>query len=152
MNTEILTQKEKELIAVGTAVSAGCQRCSDYHFKKVLEVGASLDEVKMAVIVATDCINHADEMMQRKAYALMDISRPKADITDKAISRISALVKLGAAVASNCTPTIIQAIEAASTIDISHDEMMITVKLGKMVLRKAGEFADEAIEETMGSR
>ena len=152
MSTEILTQKDKELIAVGTSVSAGCQRCSDYHFKRVLEVGSSLDEVKMAVIDATDTISHADEMMQRKAYVLMEVSRPEADITDKAINRISALVKLGAAVASNCTPTIIREMEAAKAIGISQDEMMVTIKLAKMLLRKAGEFADEAIEEALGSR
>ncbi|MEH6578865.1 MAG: carboxymuconolactone decarboxylase family protein [Amphritea sp.] len=151
MTTEILTQKDKELIAVGTAVSAGCQRCCDYHFKRVFEVGASLDEVKMAVIDATDSISHADEMMQRKAYALLDISRPEADITNTAINRISALVKLGAAVASNCTPTIMQAIGAARAIDISQDEMMVTIKLAKMILRKAGQFADKAIEEALGS-
>ena len=90
LNTEILTQKEKELIAVGTAVSAGCQRCSDYHFKKVLEVGASLDEVKMAVIDATDCINHADEMMQRKAYELMEVSREDVPLSVDATTSLVA--------------------------------------------------------------
>ncbi len=151
MSIEILTQKDKELIAVGTAVSAGCQRCCDYHFRRVLEVGASLDEVKMAVIDATGSISHADEMMQRKAYELMDISRTNVDVSDKAGSRISALIKLGAAVASNCTPSIIQAIETARSADVSRDEMMVCIKLSKMVLRKAGEFASEAIDEHLNS-
>ena len=99
MTSEILNQKEKELIAVGCAVSAGCQRCCNHHFKKVLEVGANLAEVKQAVLDAMSTIHHADEMMQRKAYALMEVSRPESPVAIEAVDRMTALVKLGAAVA-----------------------------------------------------
>ena len=152
MRTETLTQKEKELIAVGTAVSAGCQRCCNYHFKKVFEVGATLDEVKASIMNATNVIALADEMMQRKAYALMEVTREEVEVNNtEQLDRMDALVRIGAAVASNCTPTIELQIEAAKAALLNHDEMIVAIKLGKMILRKAGEFADEAISESLAS-
>ena len=150
MTTEILNQMEKELIAVGCAVSAGCQRCCNYHFKKVFEVGANLEEVKKAVQDATSTIHHADEMMQRKAYALMEIHRQELPLTIEAVDRMAALVKLGAAVASNCSPTITEHLTAARSARATDSELKVTVKLAKMILGKAGEFADQAISDALG--
>ncbi len=147
MTSETLIQKEKELIAVACAVSAGCQRCSNHHFKKVFEVGASLKEVQKAVADATTAIHHADEMMQRKAYALMGVSRQEVPLTIDSADRLTALVKLGAAVASNCTPTILEHLASAQSSGATESEIKVTVKLAKMVLGKASEFADQAISE-----
>ena len=146
-----LTAKEKELIAVGTAVSAGCQRCCDYHFKKVFEEGATLDEVKAAVASSAISIQHADEQMQRKAYSLMNLERDEQALGDDSdIEPTAALVKIGAAVASNCSPTIEHYINAAKAMGIEIENIRYAVKLAKMILGKAGEFADEAIAEVMG--
>lgn len=147
-----LTGKEKELIAVGTAVSAGCRRCCDYHFRKVFEEGATLEEVQKAVADATCAVRNADETMQRKAYALMNLEREEQPLDNPAHSedRIALLVKIGAAVASNCTTTIEQYIETAKASRVSAEEITLSVKLGKMILGRAGEFADEAIADVLG--
>jgi len=145
-----LTAKEKELIAVGTAVSAGCQRCCNYHFKQVFAEGATVDEVKAAVASSALAIQHADEQMQRKAYALMNIEREdQAAGDDSDAEQIAVLVKVGAAVASNCSPTIEHYITAAKAMDIEIGNIRYAIKLAKMILGKAGEFADEAIAEVM---
>lgn len=151
MTSETLSQKEKELVAVACSVSAGCQRCSNHHFKKVFEVGASLEEVQKAVEDATKTIHHADEMMQRKAYALMEVARQEVPLIIEAADRLTALVKLGAAVASNCTPTITGHLAVAQTSGATESEIKVTIKLAKMILGKASEFADEAISEALGS-
>ena len=41
MTKEVLSQKEKELIAVGGSVAAGCVKCSHCHFKQAFEHGQS---------------------------------------------------------------------------------------------------------------
>lgn len=150
MPSETLSQKDKELIAVACAVSAGCQRCCNFHFKKVLEVGASETEVQKAVEDAQVVIHHADELMLRHAYDLMKRTRAEARLTCEASDSISALVKLGAAVATNCTPTIEAHLLVAKDLGVSKDEINVTVKLAQMVLRKAAEFANEAINESLG--
>lgn len=150
MTGETLSQKEKELIAVACSVSAGCQRCCDYHFRKVFEVGANLDEVQKAVTVAEATIRHAEEMMQRKAYELMEVSRADEPLMADATDRVTALVKLGAAVASNCTPTITSHLALAQSSGAAGVEIKVAIKMGKMVLSKAGQFANEAINESLG--
>jgi len=145
-----LTAKEKELIAVGTAVSAGCQRCCNYHFKQVFEEGATVDEVEAAVASSALVIQHADEQMQRKAYVLMSIEREEQELDDKGdTEQIALLVKVGAAVASNCSPTIEHYIAAAKAMDIEIGNIRYAIKIAKMILGKAGEFADEAIAEVI---
>jgi AhpD family alkylhydroperoxidase len=151
MTRTTLSQREKELIAVACSVSAGCQRCSDYHFRKVFEVGADLNEVCKAVADTEATIQHAEEMMQRKAYELMQVSREDVPQIADAADRITALVKLGAAVASNCTPTITSHLSLAQSSGATEGEIEVAIKLGKMVLAKAGQFADEAINESLAS-
>jgi len=144
-----ISQKDKELIAVACSVSAGCQRCSDYHFKAVFEAGATKEEVEKAVQDATSVILHADEMMQRKAYSLMEVAREDLPVAVEADDRLVAFRKLGAAVTSNCTPTITAYLTAAQSTDATGSEIKMTIKLAKMVLHRAGEFADEAISEAL---
>lgn len=151
MTTETLHPKEKELIAVACAVSAGCQRCCNYHFNKAIEIGVGPDELKRTVEDATSTIHHADEMMQRKAYSLMQVARPEVAQTIGTLERMSALVKLGTAVASNCTPTITQLMTAARSTEATEAEIKVTIKLAKMILRKASEFADQAISDALES-
>jgi len=98
---------------------------------------------------ATNAILHADEMMQRKAYALIGLNRDEVQLTTDATDHIYALVQLGAAVARNCTPTIIHHLAAAKSIGTSGSEIKMTIKLAKMVLARAGEFADEAISDAL---
>lgn len=148
-----LTAREKELIAVGTAVSAGCQRCCNYHFQKAFEEGATVDEVKMAVADSTIAIEHADEHMQRKAYSLMNLERAEQTVEENDnIEPIRLLIKIGAAVASNCAPTIEHYINSAKARGVDIDNIRYAIKLAKMILGKAGEFADEAISELMHDR
>ena len=78
MTKELLSQKEKELIAVGGSVAAGCVKCSHYHFRQAFEQGASQDEVLRAVIEATAVINDSVVILQRTAYELMDVEVERA--------------------------------------------------------------------------
>lgn len=151
MNTETINQKEKELIAVASAVSAGCQRCCEFHFNKAFEVGANQEEVNKAVEEAKNTIHHADEMMLRKAYTLMDIPRQDLPVEIAASDCLTALVKLGAAVASNCTPTIKAHLDIAKLSGASEQELHMVIKLAKMILGKGSEFADQAINDALAN-
>ena len=48
----VLDLKTKELIAVGTAITARCKYCIAIHVKKALEAGASRDEILESATVA----------------------------------------------------------------------------------------------------
>ena len=48
----VLDTKTKELIAVGTSITARCKYCISLHVKKALEAGANRDEIFEAATVA----------------------------------------------------------------------------------------------------
>lgn len=148
-----LTDKEEEIVAVGAAVSAGCRRCCNYHFKTAFENGATPEEVTKAVLAATCVINGSAEVMQRKAYSLMKVKRAEVQesCTDS-LDRMTLLVKIGAAVASNCTTTIKRYIEMAKSDGIDHDEIAAAIRLAQIILKRASEFADEAVSESISMK
>lgn len=47
-----LTFKEKELIAIGIICVLKCEECLDTHVQKAMELGATRDEIREAVLVA----------------------------------------------------------------------------------------------------
>jgi len=48
-NFKHLDAKTIELAGVAASVAGGCRPCLDYHFKKALEVGCTIDQLKESV-------------------------------------------------------------------------------------------------------
>lgn len=48
-NFKYLDNKTIELAGVAASVAGGCRPCLDYHFKKALEVGCTIDQLKESV-------------------------------------------------------------------------------------------------------
>lgn len=148
---DILTRKEKELIAVGASIASGCQQCSDYHFVKVFEEGATVEEVEMAVHDGLEMIRYASEIMQTKAYTLMDLQHKVTDVEPLSIhfDRISLLVRIGAVVALNNITGIEKYIQLALQHEVNLNEIQMTTALAKVVAAKAREFADDKIKKSL---
>ena len=126
MTKEVISQKEKELIAIGGSIAAGCVKCSHYHCRQAFEQGANRDEVLSAVIGATKVINDSVEILQRTAYELMDIERDNVTTgTSEATDSLTALIKLAAAVAVNSVADTRRYIEAANRLGASSAKSML---------------------------
>lgn len=61
-----MTNKEKELIAIGASISAHCFPCLDFHIGEALKTGASSEEVNDAVQVGIQVMNGSNEKMLEK--------------------------------------------------------------------------------------
>ena len=148
MMTEVLSQKEKELIAVGAAVSAGCAMCSNHHFKQAFKRGATKDEVHHAVIAATAVMEDSMGDLQRTTHRLMDMEPQESHISDvETTEKLTALIKLAAAVAVNNVIYSKRYIGIADKLGASSRELHSTIKLVRVIQKRAGKFVDEAIEE-----
>ena len=44
-----LDPKTIELAGISASIAGGCRPCLDFHFKKALEVGCNIDQVKEAI-------------------------------------------------------------------------------------------------------
>lgn len=48
-NFKHIDEKTQELAGISASIAGGCRSCLDYHFKKALEVGCTIDQIKEAL-------------------------------------------------------------------------------------------------------
>ncbi len=48
-NFEHLEARTVELAAVSASIAGGCRPCLDYHFKKALETGCTIEQIQEAI-------------------------------------------------------------------------------------------------------
>ncbi len=48
-NFKHLDSKTVELAAVSASIAGGCRPCLDYHFKKALETGCTIEQIQEAI-------------------------------------------------------------------------------------------------------
>ena len=137
-----LTTKEKELVAVGVSLAAGCKSCTNYHFKKVRDAGASDEEIEQAMVDAIVVRDKAKKIMEGHGFKLLSLKRfgrTEDDDDDEAgePSRMGELVSVGAAYAVNCTSSMDKHIAAARSLGIADDEIEAVVELARFIKGRA---------------
>jgi AhpD family alkylhydroperoxidase len=140
-----LSHKEKELVAVGAAVAAGCRPCTEYHMKEVQAAGATTEEITHALDAALCVKGSTTGIMERVAYAAL--GRPK-DAQPACCSgptdRMKELVSIGAAVAVNCPENFQKHVETSRAFGVREEEIRLVIGLAKAIRSKASEKMDAA--------
>jgi len=70
-----LDKKTIELAGISASIAGGCRPCLDYHFKKAIEVGCTIEEAKEAVELGKmikqrpikDIFNHAEKLIKSES-------------------------------------------------------------------------------------
>jgi AhpD family alkylhydroperoxidase len=140
-----LSQKEKELVAVGASVAAGCLPCTQYHVKEVKAAGATVEEITHAVDAALCVKGSTRGIMEKVAYDALGLPKEEqpsccAGPTD----RMQELVSIAAAVAVNCPTNLRKHVDAGRTVGLRDEEIQLVVGLATMIRGKAMEKTDEA--------
>ena len=68
-----LDEKTIELAGIAASVAGGCRPCLDFHFKKALEIGCSMDQAEEAIEPGkmikqrpiNDIYEHADKLINK---------------------------------------------------------------------------------------
>ncbi len=68
---------EKELVAVGTSVAAGCKPCTNYHLREVRKTEASDAEIRQAIAQAAQVRRDATEIMEGHGLEQLRASCPQ---------------------------------------------------------------------------
>ena len=63
-----LSEKEKELVAIGASIGGNCIPCLQYHYKKCKELGYSEEEMRDAI----DMAKMVKEVPNKKIYETAD--------------------------------------------------------------------------------
>lgn len=135
----ILTQKEKELVAVGASIAAGCQSCTAHHFKAVRAAGATEAEIRQAVDDALCVRNSATRIMTGLAEKHQGNGRLTEDPYCSEKPLIGELVSIGAALAVNCTTTLETRLQAARAAGATDRQIQTALGVAHAVKKMAGE-------------
>jgi AhpD family alkylhydroperoxidase len=74
-----LSEKVKELVAVGASITANCQPCLQYHTEKAIAAGADSGEVKAAVEVGKQVRKGASAKMDQYSSSLKETQQVPED-------------------------------------------------------------------------
>jgi AhpD family alkylhydroperoxidase len=69
-----LDPKTIELAGVSASIAGGCRPCLDYHFKKAIELGCNIDQIKEAIELGKmikqrpidDIFKHAEKLINEE--------------------------------------------------------------------------------------
>lgn len=141
-----ITPKEKELVAVGISVAAGCKPCTTHHVEVAQKARASDDEIGQAVAHAVAVRRRATEIME--GYAAMELgeAEPETDTVGSAeMTRMTVLVRIGAAIAVNCVSTLEAHLGAANRAGIAREDVVETAKLATFISKRAASHVERLV-------
>lgn len=138
-NNGILTRKEKELVAVGASIAAGCQPCTAHHFEAVRAAGATEAEVRQAVDDALCVRSSATRVMTGLGEKHLGNGQVIEDPCYLEKPLIGELVSIGAALAVNCTTNLEDHLQAARAAGATEHQIQTTLGVARAVKKVAGE-------------
>lgn len=142
-----LTVKEKELVNIGASVATGCKPCTDFHFKKVREAGATDGEIKKAISYAMIVRDSAKEIMESHGLQHLGLSKEEDELASaEKTTRMKELVSVAAAFAVNCTTNLKKHIALARNVDISEEEIESVLDAAQFIKGEAAYYVDQIVK------
>ncbi|MBI5444589.1 MAG: carboxymuconolactone decarboxylase family protein [Deltaproteobacteria bacterium] len=139
----MLTQKEKELIAVGASVASGCEPCTAHHVKAAREAGASDAELRGAVDAALEVRGRATGRMAGVAARELGRAAPMPGCSGlEGLSRVEALVCAAAALAANCGAGVPGFLAAAARSGATERQAQVALGTARQIKKVAAEKAE----------
>jgi AhpD family alkylhydroperoxidase len=150
-NDNVLTEKERALIALGASVAAGCQPCTAHHVKAARAAGACDRSVSLAVETALAGRNSATSALDEWAQRCQG-ARPEIDAEFRAQKRLIAeLTAIATAVAVNSTPDLQRHLTAALEGGAKPDQIQAAIEIARRVKRTAEEKIEAVTSNLAGS-
>ena len=148
---EVLTQKEKELVAVAASIASGCVPCTMHHLKALREAGASESEVLGTTRIALDVRDNATEMMAEVAQGSQNYEYPGKAQSGPIKQPIDYLIALGAALACNSVTGLEYYLAATKAAGASTRQIQTAIGIARSIRKSAAEKADSRIESLIES-
>ena len=138
--------KEKELVAVGISVAAGCKPCTDHHVTVARKARASDAEIRQAVATALAVRRRTAEIMEAHASTHFGEDWPlSVQHLIGESTRMMELVSVGAAFAVNCVSSLEKHLAAAETAGVSQEEISQIVKLAAFIKVRAASHVERLV-------
>ena len=147
-HAETLTVEQKELVAVGASVGAGCHPCVRHHIKAAVKAGVDQSHV-LAALATGDRI--AAEAVRRMGPYSREVLGVEPTASAAAASSLDdALAALGAAIAANDAAAIDGQLLAARAAGASISQLEAAIETAANVQRNAARIHVREAERLVG--
>ena len=130
-----LTDAQREFVALGAAIGAGCQPCTQYHVRAALKAGLSREEILRA-------LEEAETVRREGGVAVANVGRTMLGLGAEAQGEAclcdasQALVYIGSAAGCNAGGLLTRYLEGASELGLSAEELAEAVQVAQAVKEK----------------
>lgn len=141
-----LTNEEKNLVAMGAAMGAGCRTCADklHGTAEVLKIPEG--EMAQAFHWGLEAKGDAVRTMQQKVSTLTgDGPEKQAGALAGNGAGLASLVRIASFVAANSAPDALAEIKEAQAQGITPEQIRMCISLAKMVRKNAMAFSDQEL-------
>ncbi len=147
----VLNPVEKEMIALGASVAAGCQPCTLHHIEASRAVAACDKGITLAVTVAADARRAAAEEMA--AWATEQLGGTAELPGDWVAQRklIRALISVAAAFAVNSVAGFQRHAEEAHHLGASDQQIQLAVNIARKISSVASEKVEAAAKQVLAA-
>ncbi len=145
-----LTEKERELVAIGASVGAGCQLCIQYHVGASLKSGLTNDEVSRAIDEAEAVRREGGVAVSNVGRRVLGVEQGQAERSSEPGGREQALVFIGAAAGCNAGSLLAGYIATAvERLGVSGEELRSALEMAEMVKERAADFMRRDVERAL---
>lgn len=140
---------EKEMIALGASVAAGCQPCTLHHIEAARAAGTCDKGMTLAVAVAADVGREAAEEMEAWGFEQLGGT---ADLPDDWLTQrklIHALVSAAAAFAVNSVPEFRRYAEEAHYNGATDRQIQLAVSIARKIKGAASEKIEAVAQQSL---
>lgn len=145
-----LSDKEREHVAIGAAIGAGCRPCTRHHVNAALKAGLSKDDIRTAAEEAEALRVEAAASVADYARGLLSDGEKRAHDFADTCERSQALVRIGAATGGNAGPFLSEILTRARGLGLTDDVLREAVEVAGMVKRMAGNFFEKDAQRALG--
>jgi AhpD family alkylhydroperoxidase len=150
VNMTSLSDAQREFVALGAAIGAGCQPCTQYHVRAALKAGLSREEILRA-------LDQAQAVRQEGGVAVANVGRTMLGLGEEALGEgclcdaSQALVYIGSAAGCNAGGLLARYLEGANGLGLSAEELSEAVQIAQAVKEKGAQgFFARDVERALG--
>jgi AhpD family alkylhydroperoxidase len=146
-----LPDRERELVAIGAAIGAGCQPCTQYHVGVALKAGLTRDEVSSAIDGAQAVRREGGIAVSNVGRRILGVEGEQAERLSELNERGQALAYIGAAAGCNAGGLLREYMAAAGErFGLSPEELRSALETAEFVKQRAVDFLRRDIERALG--
>ncbi|SRR6266540_3344367 len=146
---EILSQKEKGLIAIASSIASGCQPCTVHHIKAARDAGAAEAEIGVAIENALWVRISATKIMTGVAQGSPSNEYTIETQIGSLNPTINELVLIGASLACNFVNGLEYHLQKAQVAGASDYHVLIAMGIARDIRKEAEKKMEAAVERVL---